>query len=300
MAKKLTKKQVKQIEVRNKMILVLILCVIVFIIYLLIIQAIKSHEAKMRDYKVGVPFTYDSALQKQQKASPVVSNGVKWLPAKQRHIDQYLKPDQLYNDPVQKLQFLNLGMAQKIHPNDLNELLKGKGILENQGVTFSKASKIEDVNEIYLIEHAILETGKGKSQLAQGVKVSDDNKIGKGKKYYNFFGIAAYDHNPLKEGALFAKEHGWDTPEKAIMGGAKFIKEEYLNKPYQDTLYGMRFNPMNPGKHQYATDVMWAHHNAKMMALDYKKLGLKGKYFTRYYYKNHPINKKDLDENHAN
>jgi hypothetical protein len=53
---------------------------------------------------------------------------------------------------------------------------------------------------------------------------------------------------------------GWTTPELAIRGGAEWISKLYLNHSSykQNTLYKMRWNPMLPGSHQYATDVKWA------------------------------------------
>ncbi|WP_414046001.1 N-acetylglucosaminidase [Macrococcus equi] len=279
---KLSKKQVQ----RNKMILLLILCAIAFIIYLMIGHAIKEYEKKMMDHKVNIDHTYGEALARQMKSGAQFSNGAVWKNATKKQIDEYLNPKSYYHHPEQQYQFLNLGMSQKVSAGKLNRLLEGKGILEGLGTTFAKASRIEDINEIYLINHALLETGNGRSELARGVTVDDKGHVGKGdKKYYNFFGIGAYDHDPINEAAKFAYEHEWDTPEKAVMGGAKFIKEEFIYKPQQNTLYGMRFNPSHPGKHQYATDVRWAHHNARGIAHDYKRLNIKGRYFTRYYYK---------------
>jgi type VI secretion system secreted protein VgrG len=74
------------------------------------------------------------------------------------------------------------------------------------------------------------------------------------------FGIHAYDSDPVRQGAQFAYEMGWTTPEKAIEGGAKWISEQYINNPNykQNTLYKMRWNPQSPGTHQYATDISWA------------------------------------------
>ena len=37
-------------------------------------------------------------------------------------------------------------------------------------------------------------------------------------KYHNVFGIAAYDNDPLREGIKYAKQAGWDTVSKAIVG----------------------------------------------------------------------------------
>ena len=72
---------------------------------------------------------------------------------------------------------------------------------------FTKAAKEKHVNEVYLISHALLETGSAKSELSKGVEID-------GKKYYNFYGVGALDSDPVKTGAEYAKKHGWDTPQK--------------------------------------------------------------------------------------
>src|SRR5699024_585464 len=80
------------------------------------------------------------------------------------------------------------------------------------------------------------------------------------KKAYNMYGIGAFDEAPEKFGSERAYELGWFTPEAAIIGGAEWISSSYINnKTYQqDTLYKMRWNPVTPGIHQYATDIAWA------------------------------------------
>ena len=50
----------------------------------------------------------------------------------------------------------------------------------------------------------------------------------------------------------FARNKGWTSPAKAIMGGASFVRKDYINKG-QNTLYRIRWNPKNPTTHQYAT-----------------------------------------------
>ena len=80
-------------------------------------------------------------------------------------------------------------------------------------------------------------------------------------------------------------KHGWDTPEKAINGGADFIHSHFLSNKDQNTLYSMRWNPKNPGEHQYATDIKWAESNASIMANFYKDMKTEGKYFKYFVYK---------------
>lgn len=163
--------------------------------------------------------------------------------------------------PETMLQFISLSNSSGIKVDVMNKELNNKGILHNTGQAFIDASKEFNVNEIYLLSHALLETGHGTSKLATGVVVSEvDGKAVTPKKVYNMFGIAAFDDSALKSGSEHAYKKGWDTPEKAIKGGAEWIAAEYINNPThrQDTLYKMRWNPVNPTRHQYATDIGWA------------------------------------------
>jgi len=116
-----------------------------------------------------------------------------------------------------------------------------------------------NVNEIYLLAHALLETGNGTSQLANGVLVDKvDGKSVEPRIVYNMFGIGAYDGAALKAGSEYAYKQGWFTPEAAIEGGARWIWNNYINHSTykQNTLYKMKWLPQDPdGYHQYATDI---------------------------------------------
>lgn len=71
------------------------------------------------------------------------------------------------------------------------------------------------------------------------------------------YGIGAVDGNAIEAGKRKAFELGWNTPEKAIDGGAKWISNKFVRSK-QNTLYKMRWNPDSPGTHQYATAANWA------------------------------------------
>lgn len=172
-----------------------------------------------------------------------------------------------------EFQFLKLDSPVSLTAEQLNESLEGKGILENQGEAFLNAQEKHNLNALYLISHAQIETGNGKSPLALGIEVEDGT-------YYNFFGIGAFDKKAVSEGSSYAAKSDWSSPEKAIMGGAAFISENYVLKG-QDTLYAMRWNPENPGSHLYATDIHWAakignileghYNNQQVSATDFHK-----------------------------
>ncbi|MED4921629.1 SH3 domain-containing protein [Weizmannia sp. CD-2023] len=186
-----------------------------------------------------------------------ISYNKAWKNATKNEVKYYLNPNNFVSDPVRSLQFLKLTSTANLNATEVNQkILAGKGILAGKASAFLKAAKQNGINEIYLIAHALLETGNGTSQLANGVKYN-------GKTVYNMYGTGANDGNAVKNGARYAYQHGWTTPEAAIIGGAKFISSNYLGAG-QDTLYKMRWNPdvaatYGYASHQYATDIGWAY-----------------------------------------
>ena len=77
---------------------------------------------------------------------------------------------------------------------------------------------------MYLVSHALLETGNGTSDLATGISVN-------GKTVYNMFGIHAYDSDANYYGSQYAYNQGWFSVDEAIKGGAEFISGLYINNP---------------------------------------------------------------------
>lgn len=198
-----------------------------------------------------------------------------WRNAMEVDIQKNVDPIAFTKGTPEYFQFLDLSVSANVSASEMNKVVAGKGILNNQGNAFVEAGRLQGVNEVYLVSHAILETGHGTSKLANGVIVSEvDGVAVPPKKVYNMFGIGAYDATALKSGSERAYKEGWTTPEKAIIGGAKFIGEKYVNHPVykQNTLYKMRWNPENPGTHQYATDIGWAVKQTKSIQSLYAQL----------------------------
>ncbi|SFK81150.1 N-acetylglucosaminidase [Salinicoccus halodurans] len=210
------------------------------------------------------------------------ANGGGWRNATRSEVARFLDTSNQTSE-TWMYTFLDLDRSQNIASSTLNNrLLSGKGTLSNQGSAFLNAANTQGINEVYLISHAIHETGNGTSTLAQGVRLDSNGNISSnGKKYYNMYGIGAYDYNPVLAGARYAQQMGWDTPAKAIVGGARFISQSYFNRG-QTTLYSMRWNPLNPGTYQYATDVNWAYATARNLQNYYNQLDIKGRYYTKH------------------
>lgn len=169
------------------------------------------------------------------------------------------------DSPRESFQYLDLSKSANVSATILNKALQGKGILSGQAQAFIDAGKSYNINEIYLMSHAFLETGNGTSTLASGVWVDQTGKLSTStstryKLVYNMYGIGATDANPTAGGAKYAFDNGWFTPAEAIKGGGQWISNRYVNNTRkQNTLYKMRFNPDKPGTYQYATDIEWAY-----------------------------------------
>lgn len=111
----------------------------------------------------------------------------------------------------------------------------------------------------------------------QGTKGSSGSISG-ATGYYNFFNVGAYAANGMtavERGLWYAAQSGsynrpWNTPEKAIVGGALFYAQNYLAAG-QNTLYLKRFNVQgsNMFKHQYMTNTAGAAEEGKSLGKAY-------------------------------
>ena len=160
--------------------------------------------------------------------------------------------------------------------------------LRNAGQAIVNAANQTGLNKVYLMAHAIWESGWGCSQLACGWTPSVNTSFvsggttyvaRKGTTYYNFYGIGAYDQNALAGGRAMAVKQGWTSVEKALVGAAQWIKSNYHARSgkNQNTLYLMRYDlpdaaAGNPW-HQYCTDTKWVANIARIMANCYATVG---------------------------
>lgn len=91
--------------------------------------------------------------------------------------------------------------------------------------------------------------------------------------YYNFFNIGASGADAaqtLKNGLERAKSEGWNTRSAAIIGGAKFLSNNYISRG-QDTYYYQDFNVHQPDQiyHQYAQAIHDAVSKGRLISESY-------------------------------
>lgn len=209
--------------------------------------------------------------------------------SKAEDVMQTLDPDKCsyWGQKYYQYAILSDGFSGNVTADQLNQLIASKvtyqekryGVRSNlreTGQYFIDAAKKHNVNEAYLLAHAAIESAWGCSTLAQG-------KVAGYEGYYNFYGIGAYDVDPNNGGAAMAKKGGWSSPERAIVGAAEWISNNYVNSTspesgQQNTLYKMRWDVqrMEQGGdpwHQYATSLTWATGIAETMSSCYSWLG---------------------------
>lgn len=136
-----------------------------------------------------------------------------------------------------------------------------------------KASSQYTLNGYSILAKIVNEQGAGTSPLATGSGYNG-NYVG----YYNFFNVGAYGNGTstvITNGLKYAKNKGWNSVEKSILGGSEYYKSSYIGKG-QNTLYYQRFNVVNTNSlfsHQYQQDIMGAQTSAQLLKKYYTTTG---------------------------
>ena len=243
--------------------------------------AIINYKALNYTLKDHVDVQYKKALEggnvisssisrsSEESTTYVMAQSRAFSPASKSDLEYYLNPGNFTSSNRGMMQFLRLdtykgGVSESELNSYLNSLPKVNGkntVFYNQGKTFIDAAKKYDIDLIYLVSHAMWETGYGKSVLAQGQTITSykGNTLPQPVTVYNFFGIGAIDKSANVSGAEASYSNGWTSIEKTIDGSAKWIRDNYIksSKYNQNTIYKMKFN-YEYSFHQYATDVNWA------------------------------------------
>lgn len=206
-----------------------------------------------------------------------------WTGASREITAYYMDPRNFLNS-TEIYQFLQ----QSYDPNYQNE----EGIKKIIAGTFMETDYIDPNDTAYggsyvkVIMEAARQAGVSPyilaSKIRQEIGVSVTNMVsgtyseynGEYFGYYNFFNIGASGASGtvLLNGLKRAKQEGWNTRSKAIIGGAKFLSNNYISRG-QDTYYYQDFNVHNPDSiwHQYAQAIHDANSKGKLMASSYSK-----------------------------
>ena len=147
------------------------------------------------------------------------------------------------------------------------EVANGDGTMLNYANAFMEIAKLVNVSPYHLASRVRQEQGiNGTSGLISG-------KYPGYEGYYNYFNHGAYGTGNLvyTNGLTFAKNKGWNTRYKSLLGGSELIAKNYISVG-QDTLYFQKFDVIEQGGlyvHQYMTNVEAAISESKTVAKAY-------------------------------
>ncbi len=207
----------------------------------------------------------------------ITTNGG-WTGASREIVAYYMDPRNFLNT-TEIYQFLQQGYDANFHNEaGVNAIIAGTFMATNYtdpndetyGGSYAKvimeAAKQSGVSPYILASKILQEIGTSVTNMISGTVVGYEN-------CYNFFNIGASGADAaqtLKNGLERAKSEEWFTRSAAIIGGAKFLSNNYISKG-QDTYYYQDFNVHNPDKiyHQYAQAVHDAVSKGKLLSKSY-------------------------------
>jgi len=151
------------------------------------------------------------------------------------------------------------------------------------------ASNMYQVNGYFLVSKILNEHGKNGSTLSSG-NGYNGNYVG----CYNYFNIGSYGNgtaNIINHGLSYAQSHGWTSIRASILGGAQIVREKYITKYSQDTLYCQKFNVSGKsplGSNQYQQNIIAAQSQGSSLKSYYANLSAGEHVFVIPIYENMP------------
>lgn len=240
-----------------------------------------------------------------------------WYQANKQTIAHYMDPRNFLNE-TSIFMFEALSYDEKTQTLDgvkkilKNSFMDNVEILNSTGDSilyaqaYISAGQIANVSPYHLASRTIQEVGYSGSGSTSGTYKAKNGTDYSG--FYNFYNIGATaGDDPIANGLRYASGKNsknetfdkatltkyllpWNSQYKAIVGGAKWIGDGYINNK-QDTLYFQKFNVINQvWYHQYMANVMAPSSECKTIKKTYANLGILDNSFTFLipYYRNMP------------
>ncbi len=201
----------------------------------------------------------------------VVFDSGGWVTAHANVVDYFIDPRN-WLDTTYIFQFEQLTYSDAHTEDGVRAILPD--VLDKHAKELLDAAKAADVSAYYLAAK-IKQEGTDKNGLGTGTVSGYEG-------YYNFFDIGAYAHSgnsAIVNGAIYAKDKGWNTPAKCLNESAVSIAKSYI-KLGQNTTYYQKFNFTNTTSglygHQYMSNVSGAASEGKIRRNSASNAELKG------------------------
>lgn len=236
--------------------------------------SLRSKEEKAYDPSTGQYIPWD---------------GNNWFCANSETVAYYMDPRNFINK-MNIFMFLNLGYKESETAEVIQKVLDGTFMSGNAPVDnrryadlFFEGGRNNRISGLYLAVLARLEQGTNGSAATSGAAFSYNGRTYSG--LYNYFNIGAVsDAENWKLGLIYANggvngtetsyNRPWNSPSRAINGGAEWIAEGYISDG-QDTMYLMKFNvtPVGTYSHQYMTNIRGVYIKSESMFFTYYDTG---------------------------
>lgn len=179
-----------------------------------------------------------------------------WLCASDKAIKHQMDPRNILNED-NIFQFAELKYVEGAQTKEgINEITEGS-FLEGDSISEAliQAGENANLDPYFIASRLIQEQGRNGTTLSRGCEYN--NAI-----VYNPFNINAKGNSQeeiIQNAAQYAYEQGWDSLEKALIGGVEFLKEGYINVG-QNTLYLQKFDVVKQDEslytHQYMQNLL--------------------------------------------
>ena len=179
-----------------------------------------------------------------------------WLCASDKAIKHQMDPRNILNEE-NIFQFAELKYVEGAQTKEgINEITEGS-FLEGDSISEAliQAGENANLDPYFIASRLIQEQGRNGTTLSRGCEYN--NAI-----VYNPFNINAKGNSQeeiIQNAAQYAYEQGWDSLEKALIGGVEFLKEGYINVG-QNTLYLQKFDVVKQDEslytHQYMQNLL--------------------------------------------
>ena len=178
-----------------------------------------------------------------------------WMCASDKAIEYKMDPRNILNEE-NIFQFKELNYVEGAGTLEgLREITDGT-FLEGDSICNSiiEAGKNSNLDPYFIASRLIQEQGSDGTTMSKGYEYN-------GAIVYNPFNINAIGNSSseiLENAGKYAYEKGWDSLEKAIVGGIDYMKEGYINV-LQNTLYLQKFDVVKTGglyNHQYMQNLL--------------------------------------------
>ena len=205
-----------------------------------------------------------------------------WCCASRQAIEYTMDPRNTLNE-LNIFQYLELTNDKNITKDQVATMASKISYLNKQNIIDAIYDVANDpnynINPFYIIGKILQEQGSN-----AGVLCSGNGYQGQYVGYYNLFNVGATgntNYDVIMNGLKRAYDKGWDTPQKAIMGGINLIVNNYI-KYGQDTLYFQKFNVIDTPyySNQYAQNVLDSKSIGTTLRGYYKEAGLLESSFT--------------------